>query len=83
MEIPYTSRHTYVLRDFDEATLEAMNATLKILEEPPKYALILLIVKNPESLLETIISRSLNLYKSEARQGIPEELSIYIDEYLS
>jgi DNA polymerase-3 subunit delta' len=62
MEIPYEKKHIYILRDFDEATPEAMNATLKILEEPPGYAIIFLIVKNPESLLETIISRSMNLH---------------------
>ena len=47
------------MRDFDEATLKAMNAMLKILEEPPKYAIIILIVKNSESLIETIRSRCL------------------------
>jgi DNA polymerase III delta prime subunit len=81
-EIPYEKKHLYLIRDFDDATHEAMNATLKVLEEPPVYALILLIVKNPESLLETIISRSLNLYKSEIRENIPEELSTYVREYL-
>jgi DNA polymerase III subunit delta' len=62
-EIPYEKKHIYILRDFDEATREAMNATLKILEEPPEYAIIALVVKNPESLLETIHSRTLNLFR--------------------
>jgi DNA polymerase-3 subunit delta' len=43
------------------ATTEAMNACLKLLEEPPSYALIFLTVKHGESLLETIRSRTINL----------------------
>jgi DNA polymerase III delta prime subunit len=70
------------LRDFDEATPEAMNATLKILEEPPEYAIIFLIVKNPESLLETILSRSLNLYSMKSTPPLSSELHTYIDEYI-
>lgn len=67
-EIPYEKKHLYILRDFDLATLPAMNASLKILEEPPPYAIILLIVSNPETLLETIRSRCVNLFQ---KSGIP------------
>ncbi len=80
-EIPYEKKHIYLLRDFDEATPEAMNATLKILEEPPVYAIILLIVNNPESLLETIVSRTLNGFSWKSRIKLPEELRIWIKEY--
>ena len=38
-------------------TVEAQNALLKTLEEPPKYAIIILITDNKESLLDTIKSR--------------------------
>ena len=62
-ERPYEKRAVYILRDFDEASHEAMNATLKILEEPPQYAIILLIVSNPESLLETIRSRTISIWR--------------------
>jgi DNA polymerase III delta prime subunit len=61
-EKPYSGKNIYILRDFDEATHQAMNASLKVLEEPPPHAIILLMVKNPESLLETIRSRTINLY---------------------
>ena len=62
-ERPYEKRVLYILRDFDEASHEGMNATLKVLEEPPDYAIILLIVSNPESLLETIRSRTISLFR--------------------
>ena len=38
-------------------TIEAQNALLKTLEEPPEYAIIILITTNKESLLDTIKSR--------------------------
>ncbi len=38
-------------------TVEAQNALLKTLEEPPNYAIIILVTNNKESLLETIKSR--------------------------
>ena len=40
-----------------------MNASLKILEEPPEYAIILLVVENPASILETIHSRTITLFR--------------------
>lgn len=47
-----------VLRDADKATVEAQNALLKLLEEPPDTAYILLFAKNEERILATIRSRS-------------------------
>ena len=47
---PYKSYKIYVID-------EAQNALLKTLEEPPKYAIIILITNNKESLLDTIKSR--------------------------
>ena len=38
-------------------TSQAQNALLKVLEEPPEYATILLGAKSEESLLHTIVSR--------------------------
>jgi DNA polymerase-3 subunit delta' len=40
---------------------EAANALLKVLEEPPEYATILLLTRNPGELLPTIRSRSVTL----------------------
>ena len=54
---PYKSYKIYVIDEAQKMTVEAQNALLKTLEEPPKYAIIILITNNKESLLETIKSR--------------------------
>jgi DNA polymerase III subunit delta' len=63
-ERPYEGKMLILFRDFDSASLEAMNASLKILEEPPAYAIILLIVSNPENIIETIRSRTLTFFRA-------------------
>ena len=54
---PYKSYKIYVFDQAEKMTVEAQNALLKTLEEPPKYAIIILITNNKESLLDTIKSR--------------------------
>jgi DNA polymerase-3 subunit delta' len=49
---------------------EGQNALLKILEEPPKYGVFLLLTDNPEKLLPTVRSRCTQL----ALQALPEEV---------
>lgn len=44
-----------------EMGLEGQNALLKILEEPPKYGLFLLLAENPEKILPTVRSRCVEL----------------------
>lgn len=46
-----------VIVDAHLATVEAQNALLKTLEEPPSHAVIVLEAKNKETLLPTILSR--------------------------
>ena len=47
----------YIINNAEKMTVEAQNALLKTLEEPPNYAIIILVTNNKESLLETIKSR--------------------------
>ena len=54
---PYKSYKIYVIDEAQKMTVEAQNALLKTVEEPPKYAIIILITDNKESLLDTIKSR--------------------------
>lgn len=61
---PYEWKNIYILRHFSTATIQAQNALLKILEECPSYAVIILEVENPNSVLETIRSRVIDLTKS-------------------
>jgi DNA polymerase III gamma/tau subunit len=58
-----------------------MNASLKILEEPPEYAITLLVVENPENLLETIRSRTVSLFKKSRKISRNEELRNAIEKY--
>lgn len=59
--MPYEWKNIYILRHFSTATLPAQNALLKVLEECPPYAVILLEVDNPNSVLDTIRSRVIDL----------------------
>ena len=47
--------------DADLMTIEAQNSLLKTLEEPPEYAVIILIVHNERSILSTVKSRCVNI----------------------
>lgn len=80
---PYGKKALYLINGFDEATPEAMNAVLKILEEPPEYAIILLVVRNPSSIIETIHSRTITLFHTQSRKSIPEEMREIIRRYFS
>lgn len=55
---PFQSRWRVVVCErFNQANIEASNAFLKTLEEPPAHVIILLTADTPESLLPTIVSR--------------------------
>jgi DNA polymerase III subunit delta' len=46
-----------IFDQFELATIEAQNALLKTLEEPPSYAVLIVLASDPELLLPTIVSR--------------------------
>ena len=55
---PYSSPYkVYIMNEAEKMTIQAQNAILKTLEEPPEYAVILLLTSNVNSLLPTILSR--------------------------
>jgi DNA polymerase-3 subunit delta' len=55
---PYDSPYKiYIIDDADKLTEQAQNALLKTIEEPPEYAVILLLVSNISVILPTILSR--------------------------
>ena len=82
-EKPYSGKNLYILRDFDESTPQAMNASLKALEEPPSYAIILLVVKNPEELLETIRSRTIRLFSRYGSSPLSFEIEDAVEKFLA
>jgi len=59
---PYSSKYKiYIIDEADKLTIQAQNALLKTLEEPPVYAVIMLLTTNHEALLPTILSRCVTL----------------------
>ncbi|WP_461812533.1 DNA polymerase III subunit delta' [Faecalimonas sp.] len=59
---PYSSPYKiYIIPEADLLSVQAQNALLKTIEEPPAYAIIFLLTENAESLLSTIMSRCVML----------------------
>ncbi len=55
---PYNGRYkVYIVDDAQLMTVQAQNALLKTIEEPPSYAMLIFLTTSPESLLATIRSR--------------------------
>ncbi len=79
--MPYSGKHIYILRNFSTATLWAQNSLLKILEDCPPYAVILLEVINPNSIIETIQSRVINLTAIKRSSLPPQFCQEIINDY--
>lgn len=59
---PYSAGYkVYVIDEAEKMTVQAQNALLKTIEEPPSYAVILLLTVNQEVFLPTILSRCIQL----------------------
>lgn len=59
---PYYSKYKiYIIPDAELLNVQAQNALLKTIEEPPEYVVIMLLVKNADVLLPTILSRCVRL----------------------
>lgn len=59
---PYSSKYKiYIIPDAQLMNPQAQNALLKTLEEPPEYAIILLLTNNVDKFLPTILSRCIVL----------------------
>ena len=68
---PYSSKYkVYIINEAEKMTPQAQNAILKTLEEPPAYAVILLLVSNMNSLLPTILSRCVTLNMKPVRDEL-------------
>ena len=68
---PYNSPYkVYIVSEAEKMTVQAQNALLKTLEEPPAYAVILLLTTNVNSLLQTILSRCVILHM----KPVPDDL---------
>lgn len=59
---PYSSaKKIYIIPDGEKMTEQAQNALLKTIEEPPEYAVFLLLTENMNAFLPTILSRCVTL----------------------
>ncbi len=59
---PYSSYYKiYIVDEAEKMTQQAQNALLKTIEEPPSYAIIILLTTNQEAFLPTILSRCVQL----------------------
>ena len=79
---PYQSRYKiYIVPDAEKMTVQAQNALLKTIEEPPSYAVILFLTTNAASFLPTILSRCVVLNMkpvpdTEVRKYLMEHVEI-------
>lgn len=78
---PYSSEHkVYIIPDANKMTEQAQNALLKTIEEPPAYAVILLLTDNINALLPTIQSRCITL---NTRPVNKDDIAAYLVKNLS
>lgn len=77
---PYSSYYKiYIVDDAEKMTVQAQNALLKTIEEPPSYAVILLLTTNQEAFLPTILSRCVQLKLKPLKDFVVKE---YLTEAL-
>lgn len=59
---PYSSKYKiYIIDEAEKLTVQAQNALLKTIEEPPAYGIIILLTTNADIFLQTILSRCVKL----------------------
>lgn len=67
---PYSGpKKIYIVSEGEKMTVQAQNALLKTLEEPPEYAVILILTDNVNTLLPTILSRCVVLNMKPVRDA--------------
>lgn len=55
---PYRSKYKiFIIPDAERMTIQAQNALLKTIEEPPSYGIVILLTKNPSKIITTVHSR--------------------------
>lgn len=68
---PYSSPYKiFIVDEAEKMTQQAQNALLKTIEEPPSYAVILLLTTNQDAFLPTILSRCVKLKLKPLRDEV-------------
>lgn len=75
-------RKVYIIHEADTMNLSAQNAALKLLEEPPAGAMLLLCATNPDKLLPTVRSRCAELSVNGNAPAAEETAMKLAKEYL-
>ena len=71
---PYNGGYKiYIVNEAEKMTVQAQNALLKTIEEPPAYAVILLLTSNESAFLPTILSRCIQLKLKPLRDSVVKE----------
>ena len=77
---PYSSEYkVYIMEEAEKMTPQAQNALLKTLEEPPEYAVFILLCNATEMILPTIMSRCVALNMKPVRD---DEMRSYLMKQL-
>ena len=77
---PYESDYkVYIVAEAEKMTVQAQNALLKTIEEPPEYAVILLLASATENLLPTVVSRCVRF---DLRPTADERIQAYLTDFL-
>jgi|TARA_B110000263_G_scaffold151433_1_gene131471 DNA polymerase-3 subunit delta' len=78
---PFMSKYKiFIVNHAENLNIEASNAFLKLLEEPPPSSIFIFIVNDISLLYPTIVSRAQRIRLSEASE---EEMSNYLNEYFT
>lgn len=71
---PYSSKYKiYIVDEAEKLTVQAQNAILKTIEEPPAYSVIIFLTNNDQVFLPTILSRCVVLNFRPVRDTLIEE----------
>ncbi len=78
--LPNEAEHkVYILKNADKMNVQAQNALLKIIEEPPPYARFILVCESRAAMLETIMSRVTPFGLGADNDGISDEYALIAD----
>ena len=68
---PYSNQYKiYIVNEAEKMNQQAQNALLKTIEEPPAYAVIMLLTTNADSFLQTIRSRCITLNLKSVKNDV-------------
>lgn len=71
---PYSREYKiYIIDESEKLTIQAQNALLKTIEEPPSYAILLLLTTNQDAFLPTILSRCVQLKLKPLQDSVIRE----------